>query len=80
MLFTGKGGVGNDHVGGRHGRARRARRPSHAGGLHRRGHSLADAFGGRGRPEPTEVAPRLWMHQVDAQRSFERSWGDIQAT
>ena len=25
-----------------------------------------------------EVAPNLWVHQVDAQRRFERSWGEIQ--
>ncbi len=42
-------------------------------------HSLGDAFGqpvvG---PEPVEMAPDLWVHQVDAQRRFEASWGEIQ--
>ena len=28
--------------------------------------------------EPTEVEPRLWVHQVDVQRRFERSWGELQ--
>jgi arsenite-transporting ATPase len=42
-------------------------------------HSLGDAFGvpivG---DEPVELASNLWVHQVDAQRRFERSWGEIQ--
>lgn len=41
-------------------------------------HSLGDAFACVIGREPTLVAPRLWVHQVDAQRRFERSWGDIQ--
>src|SRR3569623_3405341 len=41
-------------------------------------HSLGDAFGVVIGAEPTPVAPDLWVHQVDAQRRFERSWGDIQ--
>ena len=42
-------------------------------------HSLGDAFGrARSGSEPTEVATNLWVHQVDAQRRFERSWGEIQ--
>jgi arsenite-transporting ATPase len=41
-------------------------------------HSLGDAFDRRIDPEPTLVAENLWVHQVDAQRRFERSWGDIQ--
>ena len=54
-------------------------RPAHAGAVHRR-RALA-------RPtrsawpsgaEPTEVAERLWVQQVDAQRRFEQSWAEIQ--
>ena len=41
-------------------------------------HSLGDAFGEPIGAEPTRVADDLWVHQVDAQRRFERSWGDIQ--
>ena len=44
-------------------------------------HSLADAFGcapGSIGAEPTEVADRLFVQQVDAQLRFEQSWADIQ--
>ena len=42
-------------------------------------HSLADAFGvARRRASPTEVAPDLFVQQVDAQRRFEQSWAEIQ--
>ena len=78
VLFTGKGGVGKT--------------TSAAGTaiLSARGgnrtlvlstdaaHSLGDAFGTAVGAEPTEVADRLWVQQVDAQRRFERSWGEIQ--
>lgn len=55
-------------------------------------HSLADAFGvpaGSGSsgssgaaggigPEPTEVAERLFVQQVDAQLRFQQSWAEVQ--
>ena len=41
-------------------------------------HSLADAFGAPVGPEPTEVAERLFVQQVDAQLRFEQSWAEIQ--
>lgn len=44
-------------------------------------HSLADAYGcptGSIGAEPTEVAPKLFVQQVDAQLRFEQSWADIQ--
>ena len=41
-------------------------------------HSLADAFATTVGPEPTEVAPRLFVQQVDAQLRFEQSWAEIQ--
>lgn len=44
-------------------------------------HSLADAYDcppGTIGAEPTEVADRLFVQQVDAQLRFEQSWADIQ--
>jgi arsenite-transporting ATPase len=78
ILFTGKGGVGKSTSAA--GTAALAAR----GGQRTlvlstdAAHSLADAFGESIGPEPTAVAENLWVHQVDAQRRFERSWGDIQ--
>ncbi|GAB3990386.1 ArsA family ATPase [Nocardioides marmoraquaticus] len=78
VLFTGKGGVGKTTS------AAGTAALAAAGGLRTlvvstdAAHSLADAFGLAVDDVPTEVAPRLWMHQVDTQRSFERSWGEIQ--
>jgi len=78
LLFTGKGGVGKSTVA-----AGTAARAAAAG--HRTlvlstdpAHSLADAFATAVGPEPTEVAPRLFVQQVDAQRRFEQSWAEIQ--
>lgn len=78
ILFTGKGGVGKTTSAA--GTATLAAR-SGARTLVMStdaAHSLGDAFGERIGPEPTPVAENLWVHQVDAQRRFERSWGDIQ--
>ena len=78
ILFTGKGGVGKttSAAGTATLAARRGARTlvlsTDAA------HSLADAFGERIGAEATRVADNLWVHQVDAQRRFERSWGDIQ--
>ena len=41
-------------------------------------HSLGDAFGVTVGGDSVEVANGLWVQQVDAQRRFERSWGEIQ--
>lgn len=78
VLFTGKGGVGKTTSA-----AGTAALAAAAG--HRTlvvstdaAHSLADAFAASVGDAPTEVAPDLWLHQVDTQRSFERSWGEIQ--
>nr|WP_221634170.1 ArsA family ATPase [Nocardioides luti] len=78
LLFTGKGGVGKSTVAA--GTAALA-----AAGGHRTlvlstdpAHSLADAFGALVGPEPTEVAPYLFVQQVDAQLRFEQSWAEIQ--
>lgn len=78
ILFTGKGGVGKTTsaagtaaLSARDG-ARTLVLSTDAA------HSLGDAFACVIGGEPTLVAPNLWVHQVDAQRRFERSWGDIQ--
>lgn len=42
-------------------------------------HSLSDAFDSAAGGEPTEIDDLLFVQQIDAQRRFERSWGDIQA-
>jgi arsenite-transporting ATPase len=78
LLFTGKGGVGKSTVA-----AGTAALAAAAG--HRTlvlstdaAHSLADAFDVRAGSEPTLVAERLYVQQVDAQLRFEQSWADIQ--
>lgn len=78
ILFTGKGGVGKTTSAA--GTAALAARAGHRTLVLSTdaAHSLGDAFGVRIGREPTEVAPNLWVHQVDAQRRFERSWGEIQ--
>jgi arsenite/tail-anchored protein-transporting ATPase len=78
LLFTGKGGVGKSTIA-----AATAALSAEAG---RRtlvlstdaAHSLADAYGVSVGSEPEQVAPDLYVHQVDAQRRFEESWSEIQ--
>ncbi len=78
ILFTGKGGVGKTTSAA--GTAAMAARAGHRTLVLSTdaAHSLGDAFGLPVGREPAEVAPDLWVHQVDAQRRFERSWGEIQ--
>ena len=80
LLFTGKGGVGKSTVAA--GTAALAAADGHRTLVLSTdaAHSLADAFGcaGHHRAEPTEVADRLFVQQVDAQLRFEQSWADIQ--
>ncbi len=79
VLFTGKGGVGKTTSAA--GTAALAARDGHRTLVLSTdaAHSLGDAFGlSRLGPEPVEVTTDLWVHQVDAQRRFERSWGEIQ--
>jgi arsenite-transporting ATPase len=78
ILFTGKGGVGKSTVA-----AGTAALAAAAG--HRTlvlstdaAHSLGDAFGAPVGPEPTRVAERLYVQQVDAQLRFEQSWAEVQ--
>ncbi len=78
ILFTGKGGVGKTTAAA--GTAALAARA----GLRTLvlstdgAHSLGDAFAVPIGAEPTPVAERLFVQQVDVQRRFERSWNDIQ--
>ena len=78
LLFTGKGGVGKSTVA-----AGTAALAAAAG--HRTlvlstdaAHSLADAFAVDAGPEPSEVAPGLFVQQVDAQLRFQQSWAEVQ--
>jgi arsenite/tail-anchored protein-transporting ATPase len=78
LLFTGKGGVGKSTVAA--GTAALAAADGHRTLVLSTdpAHSLADAFGAVVGPDPTEVAPRLYVQQVDAQLRFEQSWAEIQ--
>ena len=78
LLFTGKGGVGKSTVAA--GTAALAAATGHRTLVLSTdaAHSLADAFGSPVGSEPTEVADRLFVQQVDAQLRFEQSWADIQ--
>ena len=78
LLFTGKGGVGKTT----------AAAGTAALGAQRglrtlvvstdAAHSLGDAYGVPAAAAPTQVADRLFVQQVDAQRRLEESWGEIQ--
>ncbi len=78
LLFTGKGGVGKSTVA--------AGTAALAAAAGQRtlvlstdaAHSLADAFDVHAGSEPTLVAERLYVQQVDAQLRFEQSWAEIQ--
>jgi arsenite-transporting ATPase len=78
LLFTGKGGVGKSTVAtatatlaARSGQRTLVLSTDAA-------HSLADAFGVAVGAEPVQVAPLLFVQQVDAQLRFEQSWAEIQ--
>ncbi|MCW2817241.1 MAG: ArsA family ATPase [Marmoricola sp.] len=78
VLFTGKGGVGKTtSAAGTAALAARSGRRTLVLSTDA-AHSLGDAFGVPVGSEPCEVEPRLWVHQVDVQRRFERSWSEIQ--
>jgi arsenite/tail-anchored protein-transporting ATPase len=79
LLFTGKGGVGKTT-------AAAATAALGAGNGLRTlvlstdaAHSLGDAFGVTAGGEPTVIAERLAVQQVDTQERFERSWGDVRS-
>jgi arsenite/tail-anchored protein-transporting ATPase len=78
IVFTGKGGVGKTSVAA-----------ATALGIAQQGartlvmstdpaHSLADAFESEIGPELTEIAPRLFGQQIDAQQRLEQHWREIQ--
>ena len=78
IVFTGKGGVGKTSVAA-----------ATALGISKQGartlvmstdpaHSLADAFESEIGPELTEIAPRLFGQQIDAQARLEQHWREIQ--
>jgi arsenite-transporting ATPase len=79
LLFTGKGGVGKTST------AAGTAALAAAGGRRTlvlstdAAHSLGDAFAAPVGSEPTEVAERLFVQQVDAQRRFEESWNELQS-
>jgi arsenite-transporting ATPase len=84
LLFTGKGGVGKTTAAA--GTAALAARAGHKTLVLSTdaAHSLTDAFGvpvadRAGEEELLEIEPGLAVLQVDTQRRFERSWGEIQA-
>ena len=77
VLLTGKGGVGKSTLA--------AGTAALAAASGRRtlllstdaAHSLADAVDHPVGPEPTRVAPDLFVQQVDVQRRFEESWAQV---
>ena len=78
LLFTGKGGVGKSTIAAGTGAlAAEAGRRTLVLSTDA-AHSLADAFDAEVGGEPTPVADRLWVQQVDAQKRFEQSWAAIQ--
>ena len=78
ILFTGKGGVGKTTAAA--GTAVASARAGHRTLVLSTdaAHSLADAFDVPVGTDPTPVAERLFVQQVDAQLRFERSWADVQ--
>ncbi|SNR88541.1 arsenite efflux ATP-binding protein ArsA [Streptosporangium subroseum] len=77
LLFTGKGGVGKTTAA-----AATATLAARSGFKTLvvstdTAHSLADALGVSVADEPTEVAPGLYLYQVDTQKALERQWGEL---
>ena len=78
MLFTGKGGVGKTTVAAATA-VRAAANGSRTLVLSTdSAHSLADSFEVGIGGQPTEIAPRLWGQQIDAQDRLEENWREIQ--
>ncbi len=85
LLFTGKGGVGKTTVAAGTAALAASRGLKTLVLSTDPAHSLGDAFGpavveqlAEAGPEPTEVETGLHVQQVDTQRRFERSWGEVQ--
>jgi arsenite/tail-anchored protein-transporting ATPase len=79
LLFTGKGGVGKTTASAATAAVAASRGHKTLVLSTDPAHSLADAFGVRLGPEPTEIDTGLCGMQVDAQAAFERTWREIQA-
>ncbi len=78
LLFTGKGGVGKTTVA-----AATAVRASLGGNRTLvmstdPAHSLADSFDVEVGDTATQIAPKLWAEQIDAQSRLESNWREIQ--
>jgi len=78
LLYTGKGGVGKTSVS-----AATALRLSQQG--YRTvvlstdaAHSLGDSFDTRLGPEPREIAPNLWAHEVEVLHEMDEHWTTLQ--
>ena len=79
LVYTGKGGVGKTTVAAATA-LMSARQGSRTIVLSTDiAHSLADAFGVRLGPEPSEIAPRLWGQEPDVYYNIGRYWRTIQA-
>ncbi|MDH2424548.1 ArsA family ATPase [Sphaerisporangium sp. TRM90804] len=78
LLFTGKGGVGKTTVAAATATLAARRGLKTLVVSTDTAHSLADALGVPGTPEPSEAAPGLHLQQVDTQRALERHWGELQ--
>ncbi|HET8717196.1 MAG TPA: ArsA family ATPase, partial [Nocardioidaceae bacterium] len=79
LLFTGKGGVGKTTTAAGTAALAAARGRRTLVLSTDAAHSLGDAFAAPVGSEPTEVAERLFVQQVDAQRRFEESWNELQS-
>ncbi len=78
LLFTGKGGVGKTTTAAATAMLAASRGLKTLVLSTDPAHSLADALGVPLGPEPMHVADGLLAMQVDGQRAFERSWGEVQ--
>jgi arsenite-transporting ATPase len=78
LLFTGKGGVGKTTASAATATLAAGRGMKTLVVSTDPAHSLADTVDMPLGPEPTEIDGCLYGQQIDAQRSFERSWREVQ--
>jgi arsenite-transporting ATPase len=78
LLFTGKGGVGKTTASAATATLAAGRGLKTLVMSTDPAHSLADTVDMPLGPEPTEIDGGLYGQQIDAQRSFERSWREVQ--